>query len=248
MHWYCLVPKLCPTFAPPLTAAWQASLSFTISWSLLKVMLIEMVMTSNYLILSVASFSFFPQSFSASRSFPMSSLFSLWGQSIGALASASVLPMNIQGWFPLGLPGLISLQSKGLLRVFSSTTAWKHQFFGIQSSLWSNSHIHTWLTGKITALSLRMFVGKMTSLLFNILSSLVIDFLPRSKCHLILWLQSPSMVIMELNRIKSVPVSNFPPPICPEVIVPDAMNLDFWMLNLRPASSVSSFHPLQEAV
>ena len=84
-----------------------------------------------------------PQSFPALGSFPMSWLFASGGQSIGTLAS--VLPMNIQGWAPLGLTGLISLQSKGLLRDFSSTTVWKHQFFGIQSSLWFNSHIHTWL-------------------------------------------------------------------------------------------------------
>ena len=70
------------------------------------------------------------------------------GQSIGALASISVPPMNIQCWFPLGLIGLISLQSKGISRVFSSTTIWKHQPFGAQTSLWSNSHIHTWLLEK----------------------------------------------------------------------------------------------------
>ena len=75
-------------------------------------------------------------------------LFASGGQRIGASASAAVLPMNIQGWFPLVLTGLISLMSKGLSRVFSSTTVWKHQFFSAQSSLWSNSHIHTWLLEK----------------------------------------------------------------------------------------------------
>ena len=70
------------------------------------------------------------------------------GQSIGASASASVLPMNIQGWFPLGLTDLISLQSKGLSRVFSNTTVQRHQFFSAQPCLWSNSHIHTWLLEK----------------------------------------------------------------------------------------------------
>ena len=93
---------------------------------------------------SVAPFSSCPQFFSASRSFPMSQLSASGGQRIGASASASVLPMNIQGWFPLGLTGLISLQSKGLSRVFSSTAVQKHQFFGAQSFLWSNSHIRTW--------------------------------------------------------------------------------------------------------
>ena len=95
---------------------------------------------------SVALFSSCPQSFPASGSFPMSRLFATVGQSIGASASASsVFPMNIQGWFPLGLIGLISLLSKGLLRVSSSTTVRKHQFFSAQHSLRSNSNIHTWL-------------------------------------------------------------------------------------------------------
>ena len=75
-------------------------------------------------------------------------LFASGGQSIGASASSSVLPMNIQDWFPLGLTGWISLKSKGLSRAFFNTTAWKHQFFSAQSSLWSNSHIYTWLLGK----------------------------------------------------------------------------------------------------
>ena len=88
------------------------------------------------------------QSFPASGSFPMSWLFASEGQSIGASTSASVLPVNIQGWFPLGLTGLISLQYKELSRAFSNTVVWKHQFFGAQPSLWSNSHIHTWLLEK----------------------------------------------------------------------------------------------------
>ena len=95
---------------------------------------------------SVVCFSSCLQSFPASASFLMSWLITPGGQSIGASASASVLPMNIQGWFPLGLTGLISLQSKGLSRVFCNTTVQKHQFFG--ASLWSNSHIHTWLLEK----------------------------------------------------------------------------------------------------
>ena len=92
---------------------------------------------------SVVPFSSCLQSFPTSGSFPMSQFFTLGGQSIGV--SASVLPMNIQDWFPLGLTGLISLQSKGLSRVFSDTAVEKHQFFIPQLSLWSNSHIHTWL-------------------------------------------------------------------------------------------------------
>ena len=91
-------------------------------------------------------FSLCLQSFPASGSFPISRLFASGGRSTGA--SASILPINIQGWFPLGLTGLVSLLSKGLSKVFSSTTVWKHQFFSTQLSLWSNSYIHTWLLEK----------------------------------------------------------------------------------------------------
>ena len=94
----------------------------------------------------ITPFSSLLQSFPASESFPVSQFFASGGQSIGA--SASVLPMNIQYWFPLGWTGWISLLSKGLQRVFSSTTVWKHQFFSAQPTLWSNSHIHTWLLEK----------------------------------------------------------------------------------------------------
>ena len=95
---------------------------------------------------SVIPFSSVPQSFSASGSFPVSRLFASSVQSIRT--SASVVPMNIQGWFLLRLTGSFSLLSKGLSRVFSSTTVWKHQFFGAQPSLWSNPHIHSWLLEK----------------------------------------------------------------------------------------------------
>ena len=97
---------------------------------------------------SVVPFSSCLQSFPASGSFPKSQLFTSGGQGIGVSASPSVLPMNIQDWFPLGLTSLISLQSKGLSKVFSNTTVQKHQFFGPQPSLWSYSHIHTWLLKK----------------------------------------------------------------------------------------------------
>ena len=134
-------------FANPWTAACQASLSFTISQSLLKLMSLESVMPSNQLILC-CPFSSCPHSFPGSESFPMSQLFASGGWSIGTSASASVLPMTIQDWFPLGLIGLITLLSKGLLRVFSSSTVWKHQFFSAQPSLWSSSHICAWILEK----------------------------------------------------------------------------------------------------
>ena len=132
-------------FVPLWTAAHQASLSTTNSWSLLKLMSIESVMPSNRLILAVPFCSCL-QSFPGSGSFPVSQFFASSGQGTGA--SVSVLPKNIQDWFPLGLTGLNSLQSKGLSRVFSNTTVQNHQFFDSQLSLWSNSHIHTWLLEK----------------------------------------------------------------------------------------------------
>ena len=98
-------------------------------------------------LLSPSSLAFL-QSFPASGSFPISRFFASGGQSIGVSALASVLPMNIQDWFPLGLTGLTSLQFKGLSSFFSNNTVWKHQFFSTQLSLWSNFHIHTWLLEK----------------------------------------------------------------------------------------------------
>ena len=134
------------------TATCQASLYFTVSWSLLRFTSIE----------SAALFSFCLQSFPASGSFPMSQLFAPGGQSIGASASASVLPMNIQGLIPLGLTDLISLQSKGLSSIFSNTTVQKHQFFGTQISFFmvQLSHLTYMTTGKTIALTRWIFVGK----------------------------------------------------------------------------------------
>ena len=117
----------------PWTAAHQAPLSFTISQSLLKLMSIEWCYPTISSL--VVPFSSCLQSFPASGSFLMSQLFISGDQSIGASTSASVLPINIQGWFPLELTGLISLQSRGLSKVFSNTTIQKHQFFGAQLSL-----------------------------------------------------------------------------------------------------------------
>ena len=139
----------------------------------------------------VIPFSSCLQSFPASGSFLMIQLFTSGGQSIGASASASVLPLNIQDWSPLGLTGWISLQSKGfssLLQHHSSKASILRcsTFFIVQLS-----HPHM-TTGKPIALTRQTFVGKVMSLLFNMLSRLVIAFLPRSKHLLISWLQSPS--------------------------------------------------------
>ena len=134
-------------FATPWTTAHQASLSITNSQNLLKLMSIESVMPANHLILCHPLCSY-PHSFPASGSSPMNRLLASGSQSTGASASGSVFPANIHGWFPLGLTALISLLFKGLSRVFSNTTIWKHQFSTTQPSLWSNSHIHTWLLEK----------------------------------------------------------------------------------------------------
>ena len=139
-------------FVTPWTAACQASLSFTIFRSLLKPMSIESGMPSNHLVLLPSRHPCFllPSLFPSIRVFfPKSGLFTSGGQSIAASALASVLPMNIQDWFPLRLTCLISLQSMGHSREFSNTADQKHQFFGTQLSLWSNSHIHTWLLEKL---------------------------------------------------------------------------------------------------
>ena len=133
-------------FVTPWTAACQASLAITDSLSLLRLMLVKLVMPSNHLILCRHPSPAF--NLSQHQSFLVSQFFALGGQSIGVSASALVLPMDIQDWFPLRLTDLTSLQFKGLSRVFSNTTVQKHQLFSIQFSLWSNSHIHTWLLEK----------------------------------------------------------------------------------------------------
>ena len=129
-------------FATPRTAAGQASLSITNSRSLLRLMSIESVMPSNHRILCCPLL-LLPSVFPSIRVFSSESVLPIRWPKHWSFSLASVLPMNIQGWFPLGWTGLISLQSKGLSRVFSNTTIQKHQFFGAQLSLWSNSHIHT---------------------------------------------------------------------------------------------------------
>ena len=136
-----------PFFVTLWTVACQASLSITNSLSLLKLMSIESVMPSNHLILCHPLL--LPPSILPSiRVFSVSRLFTSGGQSIGASALASVLPMNIQDWFPVGWTGWTTLQSKGLSRVFSNSTVWRHQFFSTQSFLLSSSHICTWLLEK----------------------------------------------------------------------------------------------------
>ena len=148
---------------------------------------------------SLVPFSSCLQSFPASGSFPMSQFFTSGGQRTLASASASILPMNIQDWFPLELTNWISLQSRSLLQHHSSKASILHHspFFIDQLS-------HPYMIiGKIIGLTRWTFVGKVMSLLFNMLSRLVIAFLSRSKHLLISWMQLPSTVILELPKIKT---------------------------------------------
>ena len=163
-------------FTTPWTTAHQISLSFTISQNSLKLMSIESMMLSNHVILC-RPLLLLPSIFPSIRIFSVSWLFASGDQNIWASASASVLPMNIQGWFPLGSTGVLSFQSKRLSRVFSSTTIQKRQFFGAQLSLW----YRRMTTGITIALTIRTFVSKVMCLLFNMLSRFVIYFLPWSK-------------------------------------------------------------------
>ena len=161
-------------------------------------MSIELIRSN--LLISVIPFSSWPQSFLPS--FPVSWFFISAGQSIGAWVLASVLSVNVQVWFPLGLAGLISLQYKGLSSLLQhhslkASVLWCSAFFIVQLS-----HPHM-TSGKTIALTIRTFVIKVVSLLFN-MSRLVITFLSRSKHLLLSWLQLPSAVILEPPKIKSL--------------------------------------------
>ena len=167
VHCCCVVAVMSDSFRPHGLQHARLSCPSPVSQSLLKLM---------FILSSVVPFSSCLQSSPASGSFPVSRFFSSGSQSIGASASASVPPMNIQDWFPLGLTSLISLQSKGLSRVFSNTTVLRcSAFFIVQLS-------HPYVTtGKTIALTRWTFVSKIMSQLFNMLSKFVIAFLPRSK-------------------------------------------------------------------
>ena len=171
---------------------------------------------------SVAHFSSCSQSFPASGSFPVSRLFASGGQSIRA--SASILPVNIQGGFPFGFTGLISLLPKGLARVYSRTTVRSINSL-VLSLLYVPilTSIHDyWKNDSFDYMDLCQWSGISA---FNTLSGFIIAFLPRSRCLLISWLQSPCTVILEPRKIKSVTVSIVSQSICHEVMGPDAMIL-----------------------
>ena len=189
------LPSHVRLFEIPWTAAWQASLSLTISQSCPSSCPLHQ--WCHPAILSSDALFSHPQSLPASGSFPMSSLFTSIDQN--TRDSESVLPVSIQGWFHLGLTGLISSVSKGLSEFFSSTTVWRHQFFGTLLSFWSSSHkgLHGPLSADWYLCFSTHFIG-------------VIALLPGSNCLLISWLQSPFAVILEPKKRKSVIVPLFP--------------------------------------
>ena len=197
----------------------------------------ELVMPSN------SSSSCF-QSVPASGPLPMGQPFASGGQSIGA--SASVLPMNTQGWFPLGLTSWSLCCPRE-----SQESSPAPQFEGINSSVLSLLHglSHLYMTiGKIIALTIWSFVGKVMSLLFNMLSRSVIAFLPRSKHFLISWLQSPSAVILELKKIKSVTVSIVSSSICHLFDGTGCHDLSFLNVEFQANFSTLLFHFHHEAL
>ena len=218
-------------FATSWTAACQTSLSITTSQSSLRLQSIESVMPSNHLILC-RPLLLPPVIFASIRIFSNESVLPIRCQSIGDSAAASVLPMNIQDWSPLGWTGWISLHQgtlKSLPQHHSSKASVLRcsAFFIVQLS-------HPYLTtGKTIALTRRTFVGKVMSLLFNMLSRLLITFLPRNK-HLLLisWLQSPFAVILEPKKIKSATVSTVSPSTCHEVMAPGCLDLRFLSVEL----------------
>ena len=228
-------------FVTPWTTASQASLSITNSQSLLKLMSIKSVMPSNHLIFC-PPFLLLHSIFPSIRFFSSESVLCIRWPKYWSF-SFSISPSNEYSGlisFRMNWLDLLAVQEtlKSLLQHHSSKASilWHSPFFMVQLS-------HPYMTtGKTIALTRWTFVGKVMSLLFNKLSRLVIVFLPRSKHLLIPWLQSPSAVILELKKIKSLTVSIVFPSICHEVIRADAMILVFCMLSFKPTYSLSIFH------
>ena len=234
------VAQSCPTLCDPWTTAHQASLSFIISWSLLELLSVESVIRSNCLNLCHPLL-LPPSIFPSIRVFSYESVLHIRWPKYWSFCF-SISPSNEH-------PGLISFRMdwldllavqgalKSLLQHHSSKASilWRSAFFIVQPS-------HPYMTtGKTIALTRQTFVGKVMSLLFNMLSRLVIAFVPRTKHVLISWLQSPSAVILEPPQMKSLTVSIVSPSFCHVVMRPEAKTLVFWMLSFKPSFSLSSF-------
>ena len=223
-------------FETPWTAARQASLSITNSWSLLRLMSIESVMPSNHLIL-LRPPSIFPSISVFSRESVMCIRWpKYWSFSFSISPSnecSGLISFRMNWLDPLAVQGTI----ESLLQHHSSKASI------LQCSAYFTVHLSRpyMAIGKTVALTRWTSVDKVMSLLFNMLSRFVIAFLPRSKHLLISWLQSPSAVILEPKKMKSLTVSIVSPSICHEVMGPDAMILVFWMLSFKSTFSLSSF-------
>ena len=189
----------------------------------------------------VVPFSSCSQSPPASGSFPMSQLSGWGGQSIGVSALASVLQKNTQDWLSFRMDWLDLLAVQGTLKSLLQHHSSKASILRLSAFFTVQLSYPYMTTGKTIALTRRTFVGKVTSLLFNMLSRLVITLLPRSKRLLISWLQSASAVILEPQKIKSDTVSTVSPFISHEVMGPDAIIFVFWMLSFKPTFSLSTF-------
>ena len=242
------VTQSCLTFATPLTSAFQASLSITNSQSLLKLTQLHWVGdVTNHLILCCPLL-LLPSIFPSIRVFSNESTLCIRWPKYWSF-SFNISPSNEHSGlisFRMDWLDLLAVQGtlKSLLQHHSSKASilWGSAFFTVQLS-------HPYMTtGKNIALTRWTFVGKLMSLLFYLLSKLVIAFLPRSKRLLISWLQSPSVVVLEPKKIKSVTVSIVTPSICHEVMGPDGMILVFWMLRFKPGFSTLPFHLHQEAL
>jgi len=225
-------------FGTPWAVACQAPLSFTISQSLLKLISIESLMPSNHLML-YRPLLLLPSIFLIIRVF----------QRVGSVYQvAKVLGLQLQkqpfqwifSWFPLDWLFWFPFSPRDSQKCSSAA-----RFQNINSSQSDFAMVQLsdayMTTGKTIALTIWTFVSKVISLLFNTLSRIVTALFPRTKCLLIPWLQSPSAVILEHKKIKSVTASTFSPSICYEVMGLDAMVLVFWMLSFKPAFSLSSF-------
>ena len=226
-------------FVTPWTAACQASLSFTIFWNFLKFMFVDSGIPSSHFILC-GFLLLLPSIFPSIRVFSNESVLCTRWPKYWSF-SFSISPSNqYSGFDLLAVQGTL----KSLLQHYCS----KASIFQC-SAFFMVQLLHPYMTtGKTITLTICTIVGKVMSLLFNMLSRFVIAFLPRSKHLWISWLQSPSAVILEPKKIKSVTVSTFFPSICHEVMGPDAMIFVFWMLSFKPAFLTLLFHPLPEAL
>ena len=223
-------------FATPCTATCQASFSFSLSLSFLRLVSIELVMPPKHLILCHPLL-LLPSIFPTIRVFSNESALCIrWTQYWSF--SFSISPSNeYSGLISLRVDWLDLLAVEGTLKSLLHHHSSKGSILQLSAFLWSNSHIHKWQLEKPWL----WLQGKMMSLLFNTLSRFVIVFLPGSKRLLISQLQSPSTIIWEPKKMKSGTGSTFSPSICHKVMGPEAVIFVFWILNLKPALSLSSF-------